>query len=575
MPVYVLCWLFFNSSLVFGAEPDSVSKDRALSFDTIQWVIDNETETLPSHLIQGDSAFVVKNAEAFIAREFHGNGFFNAVLDSVGIVDDALVMYSKSNCQFRLAEIEFYPENISLPDYLSFFKSGANYSDQNLEEEIVQIITALEREGYLTAKVVIDEIRPIADQCLVQVSLEIDKGDKIYASDVRFNGIEKTDPNYLKTVTGLRDSVLVNPEQLRIIRRNLMNTNYFSFVSEADIVKSSNDYYLAFTVEEQNLNQFDAIIGYVPQPDNSNTIVGTADLRVRNVGWQGSILHLSFERLQQLTTKLDMGYEKDWVASLPLGLGGSFDFIQQDTTYQIRNIRVQGSYYLNSNTRLSLGLRREATSSNQNPMVQALVLNGTAHFAGVGLRYDNTDRRISPQNGLRARIFFESGFKNTDDDRAEEFNVTKNIAQQEINMDIRYFISPIRRQVLATRLNAYFMESPQFTESDLTRFGGARSFRGYREDQFRASRLIWGDMEYRYLLDPTSYAFVFGAYGVYNRPVLITESIEQTAVQRNLYSYGFGFSYNTPIGFVQFTYALSDEDDISNGKIHFGIISEF
>jgi outer membrane protein assembly factor BamA len=115
------------------------------------------------------------------------------------------------------------------------------------------------------------------------------------------------------------------------------------------------------------------------------------------------------------------------------------------------------------------------------------------------------------------------------------------------------------------------LEAYRVTFNDLIRFGGANSFRGYAEEQFQAGRLLWGDIEYRFLLDRNSYLFVFGAAGRFHRPKLLTETSNQFQTTDNLYSTGFGMSYQTRIGRLKFTYAISPEESIGNGKVHFGI----
>ena len=55
----------------------------------------------------------------------------------------------------------------------------------------------------------------------------------------------------------------------------------------------------------------------------------------------------------------------------------------------------------------------------------------------------------------------------------------------------------------------YLLRSDEMDESDLFRFGGATTLRGYDEERFRvpfATRLL---AEYRYLVDSTSYGGVF------------------------------------------------------------------
>ncbi len=130
------------------------------------------------------------------------------------------------------------------------------------------------------------------------------------------------------------------------------------------------------------------------------------------------------------------------------------------------------------------------------------------------------------------------------------------------------------KSVIATSLNGFLLESEKVTTNDLIRFGGANSFRGYAEEQFRAGTMFWGDLEYRFLLNRSSFLFAFGAAGGYHRPKLLTETTSDFRTTDYLYSTGFGLSYQTQIGRLKFTYAISPEESIANGKVHFGIRTE-
>jgi len=116
-----------------------------------------------------------------------------------------------------------------------------------------------------------------------------------------------------------------------------------------------------------------------------------------------------------------------------------------------------------------------------------------------------------------------------------------------------------------------FLESPHFLITDLFRFGGAESLRGFREDQFRGSQVVWADLEARYLIDRNSYLFLFGAYGFYERPQLINEETDQFTISDTLTSLGFGLAFQSPLGIIKFSYAISPDEDLGNGKVHVGI----
>lgn len=557
------------------------SQDAGQTQIKLSWFDNGSERALPESLQvlpeESDSATHLDRATRYILEVYSQEGYFSGRIDSVGGNSEQISIHSTRGERFTLEQFEIgYADSLEgIEEYRPRLNPGSSYSQILVESEISRIISHYEARGFPLVSVQIDELAADTDANSISIDLLVRTNGQMRAAGIKTSKLERNDPVYLERASGVRSSDIITPGLMQIARRNLENTGLFEYVAEPSILVRDGDHYLYFDVRERNTNSFDVLLGYVPQPDGGNSVVGTGKIRVRNAIWQGSTLDLAFERLQHDVTMLDMAFKRNWIMEIPLGLGGSFNFFQQDSSYQIRNVKAYSSWDLSGSLEISGSLRRETTSANSNPDLPVRVLNGHATFAGLGLHYLNVDFRASPTSGLEFLMNLETGIKSTTDSRANLYTPNKNIRQQEASLIIRPYFNPFFRQVVALRLNGFYMESPEFTESDLFRFGGAKSLRGYREDQFLASRLAWGDVEYRYLLDEASYAFVFGAYGMFHRPQLITESLPDNRHTGDLYAWGFGFSYSTPIGFMQFSYALSPEDPVTNGKIHFGVMKDF
>ena len=576
---------FFSEYQSAATEQD----DSSIRDFTVRLVADGRNESLPDSL-----RFVRLPSEPTQIRSYPkhfrdipvilgADGYLSAALDSVSVNEDRqlITFHANRGCRFSISDLSIH---LTSPDILSerliaefeaegrrFIRIGDIYSQRNTEREIRELIRFWEMEGYLFASATPSlEIDP--ESCTLDVAIEINPGERVIATDQLFPGLERNDPAFLSRISGVRQGDVITPQILRNARLNLENTELFQSVNDIAVIKSGDEFSLLYDIEERRTNSFDLLFGYVPEPTGGSNFIGSGVLIIRNVFFQGSRLDVSFERLQQFVTKLDAGYESVYIGSTPFGAGMRFSFEQQDTLYQIRNIRFNGRYRLSSSTSILGSLRQEVSASGAVPAEFQRVFDARSFFTGLGIEYRETDQLVNPTRGIRFRMLAETGFKRIDDPAIAQFTDQTRWSQQEIEFTARAFISPFRRQVISPSVNGYLMISPEYTESDFNRFGGARSLRGYREDQFQSARMLWGDTEYRYLLDRLSYAFVFGALGYYERPELIFERELNIGTQSEwLYSYGFGFSYATPLGIMQFTYALSREDDFSNGKIHVGI----
>ena len=527
----------------------------------------------------GDSLRVAEKVNKIFARHYSRNGYFNAAIDSVSIRDqskNSIDIFSSPGCRFDIDDLNYHVtdnESSVIEDFLWFYGSGDYFDQLALETELRRMIAYLEEIGYPLAEISFTDFRPDSNDCTVTIDIEVSTGEKLYTAGVWTEGLSQHDPDYIETASGIRTDDLITPELFRKGRRNLENTRLFHDVSDGDILFRDGEPFVHYEVIERRANHFDLLFGYDPGLADAYNVIGRGEIMVRNVGWHGSSLMLMFERLEDMVTRLEMGYNRQWIMGMPMGAGTSFRFVQQDTSYQTRSVEVEGMYQWTAGRTFLVSLSQSNTSANTDPGLPVLALDGVTRSAGIGFEYDNTDSRFAPTRGMIFRLNVGTGIRRVTDDRAEDLQSEGTMMQQTVNSSLEAYYSPFQRQVLALRLHGATVESPEYSESELMSLGGSRSIRGYREEQFRVARAAWSDLEYRYLLDPHSHAFLFIAAGAYQRPRLIGRPGAGT--NEWLHSGGFGFRYRTPIGMMQFTYGVSGDDPIYNGKIHFSLNTEF
>jgi len=115
--------------------------------------------------------------------------------------------------------------------------------------------------------------------------------------------------------------------------------------------------------------------------------------------------------------------------------------------------------------------------------------------------------------------------------------------------------------------------SAKLEDADFFRVGGNKNIRGYREEQFLASRLAYSNVELRYSLSRKSFAYTFFDFGYFSRPEDTKNLLPKQ--EEFLYGFGLGIRLETALGLVGVNYALGKGDGFLDGKIHFGIINDF
>ncbi len=605
---YVIAVLFAAAAAEDG-RPDSYLAESAIGFSdevTVRYYKNGQAAEPPVPLVESlhaalahDSRRIVETVKEILAPHLYHSGYFSAEIDSIihpeirgGITPGQqrdkvsepdgeggtpiISIHVTTGCRYRIGALNYRVadlEPVLLDRFVSFYGEGDVYDRTALEREFRRAIRHMEDQGYPLVRLQITDFQPDHASCTVDIDAELEAGQAMTVTGVVTNPVNQVRPDYIQTASGIREDEKITPDLFRRGRRNLENTGYFRQVSEGDLLIRDGDTYIYYDVEEQRANHFDLMFGYVPGQATGNDIVGRGEMLVRNVGWTGSTLQLMFERLDNMVTRLESGFEREWIMGQPLGSGIDFRFVQQDTSYQIREIHLMGSYRRTPERRYSVHLGQQTVSANDDPALNITVLDGVTRTAGFGFRFDNTDNRLTPRRGMLFDLYVESGFRRIDDARAEELRSRGTMMQQRVRSSLKTYYSPFARQILALGIHGALTESPEYTETDVMPLGGSRSIRGYREEQFRVARFAWAELEYRYLLDPYSHAFVFGAAGGYERPAMLGRAEDSSSGW--LYSGGFGFRFQTPLGLMQFTYAVSAEDPLHNGKVHFSLTAGF
>ncbi|MFV1885121.1 MAG: hypothetical protein ACMZ7B_11585 [Balneola sp.] len=496
--------------------------------------------------------------EVILKTWYSSKGFFNASIREIS--DDEYEV--RKGCRFTI-------DVISVTGFDQFKFSGLEgelYSDYMLELEIDRMLDELESLGFLFANISIESLTPETNACEVEIVLEVDSGPTFLTSEILFPGARTNNAEYLARISGFRDSVLISQSLLDELHSNLQQSELFEEVAFPEVYVEESRAVIVIAVQERTLNQFDGLLGYVPDQNGNGQLVGDFELSLWNVLNQGNGIDLQYQRLRPETTRLNIGISQDWFGSIPVGLGFNFNLYQNDTTYQTRNLSLNSYYKINRGLKLTGEIGQvSSVSSNTTPLIREP--DGKKRYGQLGFRYSTVNNIDVPTRGMALSLHFGASNKSVEIDSIAAFT------QRFIQSEASYYIPVTSKNVIAFSAEAFLLDSDKITENDLIRFGGANSFRGYSEEQFFASRLIWTDLEYRFLVNRYSYLFLFGAIGSYHRPKLLTENDNSFKASDFLYSTGFGLSYKVRIGRIKFAYAISPEDGLGNGKVHLGIIT--
>lgn len=450
------------------------------------------------------------------------------------------------------------------------FLNGEVFIQQEIEERIVSAIQLLEDNGFPFVNFFIKSVTfNVDDQgtSVADIYIGVRDGGISRIDKVEIIGNTKTKKNVILNAAGLRAGEIYSQSRIENIPLILNKLRFFKSVKVPQyFINSKDEGILKIEIEEKNTNTFDGILGYVPsQTDGeSGYFTGFVNISLRNLFGTGRGLAFNWKQENSQTQELSIKYLEPWFFNLPFNINVNFFQRKQDSTYVKRSFGGDLEYIATDYISASFIFESESIIPSFNQS-STKIINSSSFNTGLQLFLDYRDDIYSPQKGSYFKSTYKYRLKSIND---EEF-IDSEIEYHNYELDFGLYYSLFQSQVLAFDIHAKEIIGDYFDISDYFQFGGTNSLRGYRENQFLGNRIVWSNLEYRFLLSQASYLFTFFDAGYY----LIDNNENEINDFKN--GYGLGISLDTLLGILKVSYAIGEGTSISNGLIHFGLVNDF
>ena len=377
-------------------------------------------------------------------------------------------------------------------------------------------------------------------------------------------GYEKFPKSFLNRFLKINTNSTFNIDAINRKTKALKNLNFARQSKSPEILFSKDSTHLYLYLEKMSSNNFDGYIGFTT---NENTdkleFNGYLDLMLNNNLNYGETLHLNYKSDESDQKNFNLTTSLPYIFSSPIGLEASLQILKRDSTFINTKQKANLYYQINDANRVYAGITATESSNLSNNDNITNITDFNSNIYTLKYQYQtlqNEDKIFKTKTNLNLEIGV--GSRNT--------SVTKT-KQSILNLTGNHIFNLNQTNSIYLKTIIQRLESDNYFENELYRFGGINTIRGFTENSLTANSVNILISEYRYRLSE----------GLFVNSVLDYANFENKLLNQNenLFGFGFGFGVLTNSGLLRFIYANGKTENekvkFSNSKIHLSLTANF
>ena len=438
-------------------------------------------------------------------------------------------------------------------------KKGDIYNVSQLRQDIVTVTDLYSAKGFAYAEA--NPITEIDDKArTVSLSIDIDKGKKVYVGKINMLGNIKTKDNVIRREFRLKEGQLFDGTKLKRSKQRINNLNFFEDVKiDTKRGESPELIDILTTVTEKPTGTFTVGAGF----SNVENLIFTTSIAQNNLFGNGHRVNLTAS-LSSIRTNFNLGLTEPRLFDSEISLG--IDAFNQDQNFLSFNSLTSGAGFrfgknISEYENLGIGYRFE------NVEVTGVSAANTTTFLRNQTRttsrvsptyvYDSRDNFLNPSQGWRHMLRFD-------------FAGLGGLKFTRSRYDITYYRPLLGKLVGAGHARVNFAEGydgdtlPVFERYFM---GGPTTLRGFTIQDIGpkdltgnpvgGSKALLLNLELQYPFTKSIRGFVFYDRGnVYGNGPIMTTTTKNFDLAEMRHSIGAGFRFISPFGPMGFAYGI-------------------
>lgn len=455
-------------------------------------------------------------------------------------------------------------------DVLAFLEldRGAAFEPKRLARNIESLLASYDDSGFPFAQVWIDSLGLDPVRREVNASITVVEGEARQIAGVVVEGLQKTRPALAARIAGIEEGTPYRAQVLEDAYLRMVGSGVFTDVAFPTVRISADGRGVdaVLTVDEpKRSHTFAAALGYASGDATQERVLsGLARLELNNIGGTLKDFGASWNNDGAGRSQTRVAYRDRLFLGRRLAVGAALQQVGQDTVYtwQSAGLDVERGVgrVFGMLTSVSLGIAGDRNVYSTGDLVRSTRLRGRAGASALA----GSERRAA-----FARVGLSATLAEKDLSYREGATGPADVSQWIYDARLELLVPAFWSLYYSLDALGETIESDEAVVPLPEQFyvGGARTVRGYREDQFHGTRVAYARNELRLGRTPREGFYVFIDAGYVLQP---TTAADGTPAQDGigLAGYGFGVRSASPLGRIDLSFAVSGEISLEQTKVH-------
>lgn len=526
-------------------------------------------------------------------------GYLAASLDSIGVSGGTrydVYLYTGQLHKWARLDVSGIPQALLIAAAVNPAQwTGRPLRPAHVARLSEQILSYCEENGYPFARVWLDGVTDDGNGH-VSAALMVDRAELRHIDTVIINGDVKIARAFLLRYLEINDHSIYNEKKLRAISQHIRELPFLEEAGPWSINFKPGDTRLQLYLKEKKANQFNALLGLMPNNLETGKLLLTADIQLalQNLLGRGESISASYQNLQYRSPRMKADILYPYIFHSPVGVEAHFDFFRNDLLF--RKVSLQAGLRYQVSTTDFIRLYYQVQSNRIINVDTATILathqlpdniDSRAHGLGLEWNMQRTDYRINPHKGWQARIgvtglqrnvIRNAGITGINDGSGFDFaalydTITKTTYQYQAVAELAAYLPLAATLTLKLSYNGGYIVTERIFRNELFQIGGFRLLRGFDEQSIFANQYHVAVAELRLNLSRNSYAYLFSDNGYVQTKF---NGYDRSALYNG---FGLGTTLETKTGLFTIAYALGRSDynplRFRESKILFGYVAYF